>query len=507
VRLAAGPALAPSRGRAGAGAALGFAAVAALGSVVTVRLGGSSVMLALALGALAAAGLWLLLNERVAASAAVLLLYLGLLDGYVKLSSNSSNATLVRDVLLYAIVAGMLARAVLRGQQLRLPPLSGWVLAFVAVVLVQLANPANSGMMHSLGALRPHLEFVPLFFIGYVLVRSRRALYAVLLLLLVCAAANGVVAFVQLNQTPQELAAWGPGYASKVNGTGDVAGRIFTDDSGSQHVRPFGLGGDSGAGATIGLLSLGAALALATLATRRRIPRVALLLCFGPPLAIVTGERRTTVIAAFAVVLAFVLLATSMRRMVPTLAAVLVGIAITFGTVAFIGGNSSSGVFDRYKTISPDRLTTTTQDSRGGSFDKIPRFVVDYPVGGGLGSVGPAASFAGGGTRGLDGETEPTFLLSELGVAGLVVLLGFNVQLLVLAFTRVRRLDPELRTLLAALVAGLVGLLVTWVSASDMATSPAAPYFWLTAGVLAYWVGGRRSEPAGAGSRSPSAPA
>lgn len=462
--------------------------------------------LALVLGVLLAGTLWLFLTERVTVAAIALMLYLGLLDGYLKLSTGDQHVTLVRDVLLYAIVIGMLARTALRGDPLRLPPLSGWVVAYVAVVLVQIGNPANTGTLHTLGALRPHLEFVPLFFLGYLLVRSASALRTFLVLLLVCATANGIVGFVQLQETPEQLAGWGPGYSAKVLGTGDVSGRVFTDDSGEERVRPFGLGGDSGAGAVVGLVAVGAALALVTLGRQRMSGRLALLLCAGAPLAVLTGERRTTVVAAFVALLAFVLLATSLRRLIPTLAAIGVGLALTLVLVSVVGG-SSEGVFDRYKTISPDRLAATTEESRGGSFDKIPRFVVDYPVGGGLGSVGPASAFAGGGSVGLDGETGPTFLLSELGVAGLVVLLGFNVQLLVLAARRVRRCEPELRVLLAALVAGLVGLLMTWVSAADMATSPASPFFWFSAGALAWWLAGPGFAEAGGRPRALSAPA
>src|SRR5262249_39058986 len=155
----------------------------------------------------------------------------GLLDGFLKLRTGSSLATVGRDALLYAVIAGIVARGVLRRQRLQLPPLSGWVLAFVVVVVVQMANPADFGIRHTAGALRPHLEFVPLFFIGYAVLRTRAALRAFFVLMLVIATANGIVGFVQLNLTPAQLAAWGPGYAQRINGTGlgvsQVSGRVF----------------------------------------------------------------------------------------------------------------------------------------------------------------------------------------------------------------------------------------------------------------------------------------
>src|SRR5262249_11595977 len=152
-----------------------------------------------------------------------------------------------------------------------LPPLSGWILAFVVVVVVQMANPADFGIRHTVGALRPHLEFVPLFFIGYWVLRTRARLRAFFVLMLVIATANGIVGFVQLNLTPSQLAAGGPGYAQRINGTGlgvsQVSGRVFFT-GGKPRTRPFGLGSDAGVGEGWGMLALGGALALIALAAR-----------------------------------------------------------------------------------------------------------------------------------------------------------------------------------------------------------------------------------------------
>src|SRR3954463_2676797 len=81
-------------------------------------------------------GGWMFVSRRYTLTLAVLMLYLCLLDGYLKLSTGSAYVTLARDLLLYAIVGGALARFALTKQPIRFPPLSGWVLAFVLVVLV-----------------------------------------------------------------------------------------------------------------------------------------------------------------------------------------------------------------------------------------------------------------------------------------------------------------------------------------------------------------------------------
>lgn len=446
--------------------------------------------LQLAFGAVAFAGVavWMFASERIELPCIALALYLGMVDGFVKLSTGSSFVTLGRDVLLYAIVAGVLVRASLRGQRFSLPPLGIWVIVFVAIVLIQALNPANVGVAHTLSSLRPELEFVPLFFLGYAVLQTRDRLRVFMLVLLVCATANGIVGFVQLNLTTQQLAAWGPGYASKVNGTGDVAGRAYRDASGTTHVRPFALGGDAGAGAVLGVVSLGAALAMLA-APRRVSPRVSLALCIGPPLAIITGQGRTPVIAGIVALLVFVLLASSASKLVPTMAAVLLGIGMTTATVSVIGQSSNSGVYDRYKTIAPGSLVATTQKSRGASISEIPHYVVSYPLGGGLGFVGPAAHLSPATQpRGLNGETSPTFLLSELGLPGLIFMLAFNLRLLLGAAARVRRMDAETRILVSGVAAGIAGLLAMWPAGPTTVTSPTAPYFWFAAGALAFWL-------------------
>lgn len=113
---------------------------------------------------------WCFNHRRVDQSFAVLGLYLGLLDGYLKLRTGNSAIILARDVLVAAIVAGALMRSVRCRQSL--PPLSGLVLAFAGGVLIELLNPTAPGAVQGLAGVRTHLEFVPLFFLGYAFIRS-----------------------------------------------------------------------------------------------------------------------------------------------------------------------------------------------------------------------------------------------------------------------------------------------------------------------------------------------
>ncbi|MFI5008811.1 MAG: hypothetical protein ACHQDY_00885 [Solirubrobacterales bacterium] len=432
---------------------------------------------------------WLFFTERHDLALVALLLYLGLLDGYLKLRTDSSTVTLVRDALLYAIVLGVVGRRVLRRQPLVLPPLSGWVLLYTGVVAVQVLNPGNASIGHALASLRPHLEFVPLFFLGYAELRSAKRLRVLCVLLVLVAAANGVVGYVQFRLTPAQLAAWGPGYAARVYGTGPVSGRTFTDSSGVVHTRPFGLGADAGDGGLVGMLALAPALALIGLGRRVAARRLVLLLMAGVLLAIVTSQGRADVLASVAAVLAFLAMASAARRLVPSLVSMAAGGLMLFLVLSTLAGAAPSGLFDRYRTISPASLTATASSSRGSSLDLLPGYVTRFPLGAGLGSTGPAALIAGAAHTGLDGETEFNFLIVELGLAGLVLFVAFNARLMLRALTRIRTVpDPEARILLAGLAAGLFGIAATYFAGPSSSASPVAPFFWLTAGVLSYWL-------------------
>jgi hypothetical protein len=433
---------------------------------------------------------WMFLSERYEWTLAVLVLYLGLLDGFVKLSSGSQFATLGRDVLLYAIVAGAIARLLLRRQHVVLPPLSGWVLAFVLVVLVSVLHPGSYPMSHAIPSVRPHLEFVPLFFLGYFVMRTKARLRGFLVLLLICGAANGVVNAIQFNMDAEQLAAWGPGYNRLVNGEGALAGRTFYTGSGDR-VRPFGLGGDAGGGGNIAVLAVPGAIALIGLARRRRaIAAIALMLAVGVVTAVVTSQGRGVVIAGVVMTLAYVVLAVSGRRVVPTITAIAVVGVVVLLVIDSVGTSGGSDAFSRYESIAPSKVFSTTGEDRGSALSIVPDYIRDFPLGYGLGTGGPATGFGGAASRArLSAESEFAFLVLEVGVLGLLIVVGFTLRLLMLALTRVRRIpDGETRTLVAAILAPVFGIAALYVTGPATAGAPLAPYLWFAAGMTSYWL-------------------
>lgn len=446
--------------------------------------------------AVAGVAIWMMSSAKTHVTLAFLMLYLGLADGVIKLMTNSSYATLGRDALFYAIVVGILFRRALRKEKTVYPPLTGWIIAYLLVIFVQLFNPGDVSLTHSLASTRPHLEFVPLFFFGYSMMRTTLRLKGFLALLLLIAAANGVVSVVQVGITPSQFAKWGPGYAARIDGIG-VSPREFEDSTGKARVRPFGLGDDIGFGGAVGSIAVPAMLALLSVggSTRRRI--IVGVLAVGVVLAVVTSEARIDILASVAAIIVYLILATSSRRALRVLCGLAVGSLVAYGAIAVLASGSNSHIFDKYSSITPTKLVSTTTNYRSNTWSEIPIYIVRYPLGAGIGHVGPAASSAGGnGNTTLDAESEPTYLLLELGIPGFVLLTAFQLRMLSLS-GKIRRIkDIELRLLLAAFAAPLAVLLVVGLGGITTAVTPGSAYLWFASGILVYWLYGRHRDAA-----------
>jgi O-antigen ligase len=204
-------------------------------------------------------------------------------------------------------------------------------------------------------------------------------------------------------------------------------------------------------------------------------------------------------------VLAFAGLTVTSRAGLRTVLGIAVAMAIALGAVSVLSSHSSSGSFDRYETISnPGEAVSTAFTYKADTWALVPTYASKYPLGAGLGSGGPASTQPGASTSHgkLNAENEAVFMLIEVGIPGLIVIVGFNLTLLYICVTRIRRIaDRELRVLLTGIAAPLFALFSTWLVGVSTATTPAAPYLWLSAGILAYWLLGSGWEEARVRSR------
>lgn len=431
---------------------------------------------------------WLTLTRRTGLALAVTLLYLGLVDGVIKLKTGGQAATLGRDVVLYAVAIGVAVRS--RGP-LRLPPLGGLVLAWVVVVLVQLANPANSSMGHAIVSLRQDLEFVPLFFLGYAVLRSHESLYAFFALLLLAASINGAVAAYQGSLTPKQLASWGPGYNNLIIGPG---GRTFVGADGKPRIRPPGLGSDEGFSGLLGLIALPGGIALLVAYRRRRwLLALIVLGIVGAAVGVLTSQSRSYLIGAIVAVVAVLWLMAVGGQAGRAVLAVCLATSLA-GIAVLAIAHFDHSTFYRYSSIAPNSAASTIYSNRAGVWADIPNYMRHVPLGVGLGAVGPAAGKLGAEITGphgqfRDAESQFTFTILETGVPGLLVLLAFEVAMFRLIFKGLKReRDPDTVMLMAGLAAPLFGIAALWLDGVTTTSPPTAPYLWFSAGAIGWWL-------------------
>jgi hypothetical protein len=432
----------------------------------------------------------LVTSPRLELTVGGLVFYLGCLNGPLKLISSTGHVgSAIQDVLIIAILVGMLLRQLFSGNPWRLPPLGGLVLAFVAVVVLEAFNPKTLNVLKVGAGFREQLQFVPFFIFGWLLVRTKARLRKALILVGVIALANGMVATYQTRLSPKQAAAWGEGYANKFEGK---ASRTYKGE-GEGHVRPTGLGDESGAGGGTGVIAIAGTLAL--LATTKRKRWLLALLTFGAIAAIATGLGRVELAGGVLAAIGYLLLTGSgahefrrpLRLLLVTLA-----VAVPF-TVVFVSA-LGEGVFARYSSLVNGG--TSSAGYKESELKAIPKQAAADPFGFGLGTAGPAASFGGKNTELYEGhsvtsETTWNFVFKEVGIPGLIVWGTTILTMLWLAFTRIRGfIDPELQVYLAAIFAPIFGMFFMSFEGPLDQSEVLSPFFWFALGVAAYWLAG-----------------
>src|ERR1700710_405524 len=433
----------------------------------------------------------------------ILVLYLGLVDGVIKLETANQLVSSLRDLMIAAVCIGALVRMIVRRDEIRLPPLSGWVFGFCLLVAVEVFNPNTHGILKVIGGFRQQFEWIPFFFLGYLLMRSKDRFRKFFILLGVLALANGVVSTYQTQLTPTQLSNWGPGYAERISGTGSVSGRVYTDPGGEERVRPPALGSDLGFGGFVGVLALPGLLALLAIG-RTRDRWITLVLTLGALLAVATSLQRTAVLGAVIAVIAFAALAASAgRRAARVLASILVVGVIAFGLASIFAPDAGEGVFSRYSSITPDKAASTSVGYREGTLAQIPDVVAKYPFGAGLATAGAGATFGGSSTATIDGhplsaESQYNYVNLELGILGLLFWIVLTLSVITLAARGLRKVgDVELRLSLAAIFATFIAFSVMGFAGPTTSNLPFGPFFWFAIGIASYWFAGglQRHQP------------
>jgi hypothetical protein len=442
----------------------------------------------------------LMVSTRYEVTLAFLAIYLGMLDGPIKLQAPSPLTSAIRDVLILAVALGMVLRIVVSRERVTLPPLSAWVLGFVAVVLIQGVNPNTGGIAKSIGGYRQELEWVPFFFFGYLLIRSKRRFRQLFLIIGVIALANGAVGAVQSRLSPGQLSSWGPGYRTLIEGgSGGITGRTYVSE-GVSHPRPLGLGSDSGFGGAVGALALPCLMALLVAGgLRRRWP--VLLCCSGALLGVASAASRTSIIMAIVGLVSFGLLSLiAGLRIARPLAALagIVALAVVVGAV--LVAIAGPGVFQRAESLtSSQKAQETGGSSKARVLSQIPFDIEHAPFGVGLGTAGSVGGFGGGqhvrveGLR-LKAGSAYNLVTKELGLPGLLLWVGFSINVIVLGIGGLRRVaDRELRAYMVGLLSAYLAITADGLSGATLAVTVGL-FLWFVPGVIAYWFGTRQPQ-------------
>ncbi len=457
--------------------------------VVTIALPHVSLPFMLLILAGALAVIALIVSDRLELTVTMIVIYLGLLDGPAKLfSSNREVSASIQDVIILAVCVGAILRLTVRRERITLPALSGWVIAWVGLVVLNAFNPRTEGILHILGGFRQQLQYVPFFFFGYVLMRSKRRFRQLFLIVGVITLANGIVAAYQTTLSPAQLASWGPGYHNLIYSPGTGTGRVYFSE-GEARVRPPGLGSEAGGSGAIGHVALPMCLALLVIARRRRW--LAALFALGAIMAVVVGLGRLQLIGAALGVIAFAGLATlAGRHFTRTMGALLAIVVLAIPVGAVVASSLRSGTFKRYESINTSSETTLHKEA---AWSKIPKYVAASPFGFGLGNSGSVGGFGGRSNNlleghGLTSETEYNVLVKELGLPGLILwpLLAIYVSLLII--TRMRKIgDGELAICLAGTLAAFIPLPIEGSSGFISGGAASGAYYWFAIGVVGYW--------------------
>lgn len=474
-------------------AVTGLTALVPAGLALLITVGFPSITLPAALAVIAGAiGLVaLVMCSRLEITVTGILLYLLLIDGPVKmLTSQREETRLLADAVILAVCIGAGMRIVVQRQRIVLPPLSGWVIAWVALVVVNAFNPKTQGILAVLGGFSQLLQFVPFFFFGFVLMRSKRRFRQLFIIVGVAATASGLVAAYQTTLTPSQLSSWGPGYQMLIHpehGTG----RVYFSE-GEARVRPPGLGSEAGSSGGLGHVALPMCLALVAI-TRGRKKWIALLLALGSMMAVVVGLGRLQLIGAALGVVAFTgLAALAGRHFSRTVGAMLAIVVLAIPVGALLVSSLHSGTFKRYESINGSSQTVFHKEN---AYSKVPEYVAGSPLGYGLGNSGSVSGLGGAKNtdllegHGLTSETEYNVLVKELGAPGLILwpLIVIYVSLLIVRRIRSIR-DPELAVCLAGALASFPPLIIEGSSGFVSGSLAGGAFYWFALGVAAYWL-------------------
>ena len=422
-------------------------------------------------------------------------------EGMLKLMSDYQPVVHVgADLVLLSITAAWVLGATLRGRRgLPRAPLAGLILLHALWVLMLLFHPLTASLFVGLAALKIHLTMIPLYFLAFVVIRSREDAQRALTGLVAVAYLPFALALVQYALGPASVF--------------DLSDRYWQNIALYHEWRPFGTSAVPGGTATFAFLTvpLAVALLLSPDATRRVRWLAVGAVALGAGTFLVAGGRQM-LLGCLLALLTMAAIGSGRRfgraAFVLSLVAVLAGGAYvgvqTFlrplATEAIAADPRSPAIWRERSVL--DRLNTLTEigtytEARAGALDRVVSRLRRYPLGAGLGRTGSAGGRLrremGTGSLSASINREVGFsdnyfadMLSETGVPGTIMLTTIVIGMGLMAGRLARRATDRFAAVLGAAVAGIVfALLVMSWGSQPLLSNPTTAYFWFLAGTVA----------------------
>lgn len=298
-------------------------------------------------------------------------------------------------VSAYGISLAALAYWVLQARKRNSPhPSRGWLIAAIAFVVIQIFHPTTNSLLAGIAQSLLYLAVVaPIFWVSD-MIRSKRQVWRLLAILLVCNGVNSVVGILQVYDPDR----WLPKEFTQVyaNKAGGPLGYIGPD--GKKVIRPPGLsdnpGGVCGPAVVAGMLGLVFGTQPGVVSWRRL---AALGFAFAGTAAIYLTHVRSSLIVLVVSVLIYAALLVVQRQRRRATALLTIACGGLAGALAFavlLGGEQVTKRF--VSLIDEDARTVYYRSGRGGMVEHAFNVLIyEYPLGAGLGRWGIIRNYFG----------------------------------------------------------------------------------------------------------------
>jgi hypothetical protein len=266
-------------------------------------------------------------------------------------------------------------------------PARRWLLWAMAYLAAMIFHPTTNSLMAGAAQVMLYLcVMAPLFWVPS-LVRDSKHLVRLLSILLVCNGINAAVGILQVYDPDR----WMPAEISKVvTESYDISSLSYTRPDGKVVIRPPGLSDNPGAvcGPSMVAAMLGLSFCVSPIALWKK--GLCLTLGLAGIMAIYLSLVRTSLLivaGSMVIYLGILILQNNLRKAAWFLLLIGVIAFISFSGALVLGGES---IVNRFETlIEDDPITVYYSTGRGGQLEgAFTKYLVDYPLGAGLGRWG-----------------------------------------------------------------------------------------------------------------------